>query len=268
MPPEHAKEISYIGQTNFRNERKTFGIKQADRRSHMYLVGKTGTGKSNLLETLIRQDIAAQRGLALLDPHGDLAERIASVVPEERQHDLIYFNVPDARQPLGFNPLSGVPPAGRVLAASGILDAFKKIWADSWGPRLEHILRNALLALLEQPPLLAQPHATLADILRLLDDSDYRKRAAALVSNAQVRRFWLHEYERYPARLRAEAISPIQNKVGRSSPAPCSIASSRGLTAPSTSDRLWTTAGSSLSTQPRESWEKTRHRSLGRCWSQ
>lgn len=208
MPSEHANEITYIGQTNYRNVRKTFGIKQADRRSHMYIVGKTGTGKSTLLETLVRQDIAAGRGCALLDPHGDVAQRIASEIPHERQEDLIYFNVPDARQPLGFNPLAGVPPTGRVLAASGILDAFKKIWADSWGPRLEHILRSALLALVEQP------YATLADVLRLFDDPGYRKRAAERVANVQVRQFWLSEYERYPARLRAEAIAPIQNKVG------------------------------------------------------
>jgi len=201
-------QVTYFGQTNFRNEKKTFGIKRADRRAHMYVIGKTGTGKSTLLETLIRQDIENGEGLALLDPHGDLVEKVLAAVPEKRKLDLIYFNVPDAAKPLGFNPLESVAPQKRSLAASGLLDAFKKIWADTWGPRLEHILRNALLALLDQP------EATLADVLRLLDDAGFRRAMMTRVYNPQVRDFWLREYENYPLRLRAEAIAPIQNKVG------------------------------------------------------
>lgn len=174
----------------------------------MYIIGKTGTGKSTLLETMIRQDIEDGHGLALIDPHGDLVERVLAAIPENRKGDLIYFNVPDGTQPLGFNPLEAAPPQKRALAASGLLEVFKKIWADSWGPRLEHILRNALLALLDQP------EATLADVLRLLDDSAFRRNAAERVRNSQVRDFWLREYENYPARFRAEAIAPLQNKVG------------------------------------------------------
>jgi hypothetical protein len=174
----------------------------------MYIVGKTGTGKSTLLETLIRQDLQTDQGLALLDPHGDLVERVLAIVPEERKGDCIYFNVPDVSNPLGFNPLERVPPAKRALTASGLIEVFKKIWTEFWGPRLEHILRNALLALLEQP------QATLIDILRLLDDPSFRKNAVERVANAQVRGFWLREYEAYPRTLRAEAIAPIQNKVG------------------------------------------------------
>ena len=147
-------------------------------------------------------------GLALLDPHGDLVERVLAAVPEARRHDLIYFNVPDVARPLGFNPLERGPPEKRPLAASGLLDVFKKIWADSWGPRLEHILRNALLALFDQP------EATLADVLRLLDDRAFRQVAAGRVANAQVRDFWLREYESYPRNFRAEAVAPIQNKIG------------------------------------------------------
>jgi hypothetical protein len=153
-----SEPITYLGRTNFRNQRQRFGIKQADRRSHLYIIGKPGTGKSTLLETLIRQDLAVGRGLALVDPHGDLVEWLIARVPQERAGDVIYFNVPDASEPLGFNPLAGVPLAKQPLAASGLLDAFKKTWADSWGPRLEHILRNALMALL------SQPQATLADV--------------------------------------------------------------------------------------------------------
>ena len=129
-------------------------------------------------------------------------------IPEHRKQDLIAFDVPDTAHPLGFNPLESVPPAKRALAASGLLEVFKKIWNESWGPRLEHILRNALLALMDQP------HATLADVLRLLDDDAFRRNAATRMTNAQVRDFWLREYENYPFRFRAEAIAPIQNKVG------------------------------------------------------
>src|SRR5438093_11035392 len=110
--------ITYLGQTNFRNEHKRFGIKRADRRAHMYIIGKTGTGKSTLLETLIRQDIENGEGLALLDPHGDLVEKVLPAVPENRKGDLIYFNVPDRSHALGFNPLESVPPEKRSLAAA------------------------------------------------------------------------------------------------------------------------------------------------------
>lgn len=208
MTNDSNNRINYFARTNFRNDRRIFGIKQADRRSHMYVIGKTGTGKSTLLETMIQQDIAAGAGLVLLDPHGDLVEKILKTIPDNRKKDLIYFNVPDTANPLGFNPLENILPAKRPLAASGLLEVFKKIWADSWGPRLEHILRNTLMALLDQP------QANLGDILRLLDDEEYRKQVALNVANAQVRNFWLREYERYPARFRTEAIAPIQNKVG------------------------------------------------------
>jgi hypothetical protein len=208
MPNGCKDRITLIGRTNFRNQRRLFGIRQADRRAHMYIIGKTGTGKTTLLETMVRQDIDAGRGLALFDPHGDLVERILAWMPEKRKADLIYFNVPDPSRPLAFNPLESLPPAKRALAASGMLEVFKKIWADSWGPRSEHILRNALLALFDQP------EAALADILRLLDDAGFRRTAASRVHNAQVRGFWLREYESYPVRFRAEVVAPIQNKVG------------------------------------------------------
>jgi len=126
--------ITSFAQTNFRNHRKMFGIKRADRRSGMYIIGKTGTGKSTLVETMIRQDIENGEGVALLDPHGDLVDRIARSIPDHRKKE-IYFNVPDIANPLGFNPLAGIPPEKRPRAASGLLDVFKKIWSDSWGPR-------------------------------------------------------------------------------------------------------------------------------------
>ena len=198
--------ISFFGRINFRTDRRIFGIKQADRRAHMYLIGKTGTGKSTLLETLIREDITAGRGFALLDPHGDLAEKVRAVIPAERQEDVIDFYVPDTG--LGFNPLAHVPSEKRPLVAAGLLEVFRKIWADSWGPRLEHILRNCLLTLLDQP------EASLADVLRLLDNPTFRSYAIGRVRNGQVRDFWLREYANYPSRFQMEAIAPIQNKVG------------------------------------------------------
>lgn len=206
--PETHDKLSILAETDFRGRRVTFGMKQADRLSHTYVIGKTGTGKSTLLELLIRQDIACGRGLALLDPHGDLIERILASIPRERASDLIYFNVPDREHPLGFNPLEGVAPKRRALAAAGLLEVFKNLWPDSWGPRLEHILRNALLALFEQP------QATLADVTRLFSDPDFRKQVAVVTTNEQVRDFWLREFESYPSRLQAEAVAPIQNKVG------------------------------------------------------
>jgi type IV secretory pathway TraG/TraD family ATPase VirD4 len=174
----------------------------------MYVIGKTGTGKSTLLETLAIQDILHGRGMMLIDPHGDLAERIMQAVPAHRRHDVIYFNVPDPTQPFGYNPVKHVREDKMTLAASGLLEAFKKMWPDAWGVRMEHVLRNTLLTLLEQSD------ATLADILRILDDKSYRAAIVPRIRNEQVRQFWITEYDHYPPRLRAEAIAPIQNKVG------------------------------------------------------
>src|SRR5947207_123741 len=171
------KALTVLGRIDFRDDRRRFGIKQADRRAHTYIIGKTGTGKSTLLENLAWQDIQCGRGLALLDPHGDLVERLLAAVADKRKTDLIYFKVPDIAHPLGFNPLENLAPERRPLAASGLLEVFKKIWIDTWGPRLEHILRNALLALLDQP------EATLEGVLRLLDDRAFRRNAMANVAN-------------------------------------------------------------------------------------
>jgi hypothetical protein len=202
------EEITYFATTNFRNRATPFGIKRKDRRAHMYILGKTGTGKSTLLETLIRQDLLHGHGFALLDPHGDLVNKLLAEAPESRRNDLIYFDATDSAHPLGFNPLESVAEQYRPLAASGLLSVFQHLWTDSWGPRLEHILRNTILALLEQPT------STLADIPRLLDDVIYRKQVVNRLTNEQVRNFWLKEYAGYPARFRAEAIAPLQNKVG------------------------------------------------------
>ena len=200
--------ISYFAVTNFRNEGKKFGIKQADRLAHMHVIGKTGTGKSTLLETLFDQDLQAGRGCALIDPHGDLAVRVAARVPPWRQADLVYVNLPDPAQPYGYNPLTHVTPERRSLVTSGIMELFEKMWPNAWGQRMEHILRNTLLALLDFP------EANFADILRLYADKAFRHRVIANTANEQVRTFWRTEYPKYTYRYQAEAIAPIQNKVG------------------------------------------------------
>jgi type IV secretory pathway TraG/TraD family ATPase VirD4 len=202
------QRVTHLAQVDFRNDRRIFGIRRRDRRSHIYIIGKTGTGKSTLLASMIRQDIERGEGLAVLDPHGDLVEKALAFVPENRQRDLIHFNVPDANLPISFNPLQHVPPAERALAASDLIDVFKKIWSEFWGPRLEHILRNALLVLLDQ----LEP--TLSDMLRLFADREFRRHVTLHHSNKEVREFWLREYEGYPQRFRAEAVAPIQNKIG------------------------------------------------------
>src|SRR5436309_2754323 len=206
--PGSDNKITAFAQTNFRNDHRRFGIKRADRRAHMYIIGKTGTGKSTLIANLAHQDLVHGEGFALLDPHGDIVEQVLRAVPEERRRDLIYFNVPDTAHPLAFNPLECSQPAFKPLVASGLISVFKKIWAESWGPRMEYILRNALLALLDLPS------STIIDIPKLLDDPAFRRHVLVYTRNDQVRRFWLREYENYPVRFRAEAIAPIQNKVG------------------------------------------------------
>ena len=208
MLQESIKPISYFGRTNFRSDRRVFGIKQADRLFHMHVIGKTGTGKTTLIETLAGQDFEAGRGFCLIDPHGDLADRLFARVPAAQRDRVLYVNVPDPAQPFGYNPLRFVRPERRSLAASGLMETFKNIWTDAWGVRMEHVLRNALLLLLEQPG------ATLPDILRLITDNRYRRRIAKIATNEQVRTFWLEEYEGYPPRYRAESVAPIQNKVG------------------------------------------------------
>ena len=174
----------------------------------MYVVGKTGTGKSTLLEILVMQDLLAGRGFALIDPHGDLAERVWARAPEPLREAVTYLNAPEATQPFGYNPLRRLRDEHIPLAASGILETFRKLWPTAWGVRMEHVLRNSLYALLERDG------SNLTDILRLYSDKKFRKAVTRAIRNPVVKEFWKTEFENYPARFKAEATAPIQNKLG------------------------------------------------------
>jgi type IV secretory pathway TraG/TraD family ATPase VirD4 len=200
--------VTHFARADFRNVQRVFGIKDDDRFSHVYVIGKTGTGKSTLLETLALQDVRRGAGLALIDPHGDLVERITNQIPHWRQREVIYLNASDPNQPFGYNPLRHVREDRIALAASGFLEVFKKMWPDAWGVRMEHILRNVLLALLEQP------NATMHDILRIFSDETFRTAVAKSLKNAAVKTFFEKEYDRYSFGYRADGVASIQNKVG------------------------------------------------------
>lgn len=201
-------DISYFARTDFRNSNVPFGIRQADRLMHMYLIGKTGVGKSTLLAVLARQDLAAGRGFAVLDPHGDLVERLWAEASPAARERLIYLDAPDLSQPYGYNPLRRVREDRIPLAAAGLLETMRKLWPNAWGVRMEHVLRNALYALLEREG------SSLPDVLALFEEKRFREEVTRGVRNPVVKAFWKLEFENYPARLRAEAVAPIQNKLG------------------------------------------------------
>lgn len=199
--------LTLLGETTGRRQVR-FGIKRDDRRGHVYILGKTGMGKSTLLANIILADIYAGEGVAVVDPHGALVEEILDYIPAHRVADVVYLNAADRLRPVPFNPLAHVAPAARSLAASGLIGTFKKIWPDAWGPRLEHILRYTLLALLEIPG------ATLRDVPRMLTEKAFRNMIVARVADRQVRAFWEQEFGSYAAAYRTEASAPILNKIG------------------------------------------------------
>lgn len=209
MSQHDQNDITFFAKTNFRNAERVFGIKTDDRRRHMYVIGKTGMGKTNLLENLAIQDIQKGHGIAFIDPHGDTAEKLIKAIPSNRINDVIYFNPADQDFPIAFNVMEKVDPEYRHLVASGLVGVFKKIWADSWGPRLEYILRNAILGLLEYPG------STLLGVTRILVDKSYRDRVVEKITDPVVRSFWVDEFSKWDPRVLQEVISPIQNKVGQ-----------------------------------------------------
>lgn len=203
------EDITMLGKTNFRSHNQVFGLKTLDRRRHLYIIGKTGMGKSTLLENMIFSDIQAGNGLAIVDPHGDLADAVLNFIPSRRTNDVIVFDPSDRDFPVAFNMLENIDPSLNSIVCSGLVGIFKKIYADSWGPRLEHILRNTILSLLEYP------NTTMLGIPRILQDSDFRKRVIKKITDPLVKSFWVNEFEKMDPKMRVEAISPILNKVGQ-----------------------------------------------------
>lgn len=187
----------------------SFGIYPTDARHHTYLIGKTGSGKTTLLRNLILQHLYTGAGLALIDPHGDLADELLDHYPSLRADDLVYFNPSDLDFPIGLNLLANIPPDDRHLVASGIVSAFKSMWRESWGPRLEYILYNALAALLDCP------NTSILGVNRLLIDPVYREWVVRQVKDPFIRNFWTEEFANYDPRFMRDAIAPIQNKIGQ-----------------------------------------------------
>lgn len=202
-------KVILFGETNFRNKKVRFGIKLDDRRRHMYVVGKTGTGKTTLLESMVVQDILNGSGVGVIDPHGEFADRMLDFIPQERINDVVYVNPADLDYPIAFNAIEQVPVEYRHLVASGLMAVFKKIWVDLWSARMEYILSNTLLSLLEVPD------STLLGVNRMLADQTYRGQIVDKLTDPIVRAFWMNEFARYDARFRAEAVAPIQNKIGQ-----------------------------------------------------
>ncbi len=209
LPSDNEESITLIGETNFRNQKQKYGIRVDDRRRHVYIIGKTGMGKSTLLENMIFSDIAAGKGVGIIDPHGDLAEAVMRFIPKHRTNDVIYFDPSDRDFPIAFNMLEGKNKEQRSLIASGLVGVIKKLNIDSWGPRLEHFLRNTILALVEAPD------TTMLGITRMLVDPVYKEKILHFVQDPMVQSFWRTEFDKLAPQKRAEAIGPIQNKVGQ-----------------------------------------------------
>jgi len=202
-------ELELLGKTTFREQLACFGIKPADRRHHVYVIGKTGTGKSTLLKNMVIQDLRYGHGVALIDPHGDLVEDILNFIPKRRTNEVVYFNPADTQNPIGINILEAKGDEEKHLVASSLISVFRHLWKDFWGPRLEHILYNCVLALMDSPG------NTLLGIYRLLIDDKFRKQIVANVKDPVVKMFWTEDYENYDPRFRKEIIAPVQNKIGQ-----------------------------------------------------
>ena len=202
-------DITFLAKTNFRRKDQIFGIKRNDRRQHAYVVGKTGVGKTAFLKNMALQDIENGEGLAIIDPHGEFVEEVLDSIPAHRMNDVVYFNPADMDHPVSFNIMEVADPRYKHLIASGLIGIFTKIWANVWSARMEYILSNTILALLDTPG------TTLLGIPRMLVDRDYRQKIINNLTDPVVKSFWINEYEEWEPRYRNEAIAPVQNKVGQ-----------------------------------------------------
>lgn len=207
--PTGGEGVSMFGMTNYHNNFQPFGIKAEDRRRHLYLVGKSGTGKSKMLELLIKSDIENGKGIGVLDPHGDLVDNVLRMIPPERMKDVIYFDPADTEFPIAFNPLEKVDEKFKMQITIGFIDIFKKLFGDNWSDRLEHVLRYTTLALLDSP------NTTVLSILKMLSDKNYRQKIVARIEDSVVKNFWVNEFAGWSEKFDSEAITPLLNKVGQ-----------------------------------------------------
>lgn len=206
---KEVEDICLFAQTNYRNQMRRFGIKTDDRRRHMYVIGKTGMGKTTMMENMVLHDIYAGSGVGVVDPHGDFAEKIINYIPPNRINDVVYFNPADMEYPIGFNILEVRSEGQKHLVAAGLMGIFKKIWPDVWSPRMEYILNNTILALLEYPG------STLLGINRMLSDKLYRAKVVRKIKDPVIKAFWQTEFASYSERYATEAVAAIQNKIGQ-----------------------------------------------------
>ncbi len=207
--PTHGNEVSLFGMTNYHNHFQQFGIKREDRRRHLYAVGKSGTGKSKLLELLIAEDIRTGKGVGVLDPHGDLVDSILRMIPQERKKDVVLFDPSDTEHPIAFNPLEKVDEKFKMQITIGFIDIFKKLFGNNWTNRLEHVLRYTTLALLDSP------NTSVLSILKMLTDKNYRQIIVSRIQDSVVKNFWVNEFAGWSEKFDAEAITPLLNKVGQ-----------------------------------------------------
>lgn len=207
--PTQGSDVSMFGITNYHNTHTEFGIKRNDRRRHLYIVGKSGTGKSKLLELLVQNDVMDGHGIAVLDPHGDLVDNVLRVIPEHRKKDVIIFDPADIDFPIAFNPLEKIDEKFKMQITIGFIDIFKKLFGDNWSDRLEHVLRYTTLALLDSP------NTSVLSILKMLTDKNYRQTIVARIEDSVVKNFWVNEFAGWSEKFDAEAITPLLNKVGQ-----------------------------------------------------
>ncbi len=210
VPPE---DISYIGRTNYiaalEEKKFVFGLKRVDRRRHLYIIGKSGVGKSKLLELLVRQDIAHGQGLCFMDPHGDVIEAILDYIPENRINDVCIIDPSDFKFPTSFNPLQNVDPNFKHQMTQGLIEVMEKQFGANWTPRLEHVFRFTTLALLDYP------HATMRGMISMLTDRNYRQKVVEYIEDDMVKRFWAIEFADWSEKFDTDAIIPLVNKLGQ-----------------------------------------------------